>query len=526
MKKSIFVLLALISVSFITAQSKCEESFEFISSELIDNSDKVPVYKEGFVKIKNKPVSKVFKDGTIFMPTQYDGNSFLLQSFNKDLKLINESKISFDKQCRKAHWIEIVKKDNYYYAVVNFIQKKTNEYYGLKYDNDFNLISKKLLGESPRANFKGYFGFFPPLSFQNSPNNVEVFGNQQKFKINFPTKDDVTTKIFNLDFKELSSFKYEDPSRCVPLFNDLDKDGSLYTIYFSYNKKTKKVNTNFRKISAEGGITIKDITKDLPSSLFMKSLVDAKSLVKLNQISLNKKYHVIYPLISSKIKQGFRKITIDKENLTVQLNEVIAVKKKITEKNTALSYKTILKDNSLYISVEVINKSKKQPYKNYTNNKSHSTLRERNNKDVYLDFGNVYVYKINLETNKVDWETKINKLNESIAIETDKVLADNKHQHYSFGWGFKNDNLLMFLNSNDKITNNKFSTKQKTSVFNKTTPTSLYCINLNTQKGTFCYKKISENKDVIFNVKIFDKNHPLTFLGRNKKAQYIKAISF
>jgi hypothetical protein len=509
MKKSIFVLLALISVSFITAQSKCEESFEFTSSELFERESKIPTHNEGLIKLTDLPDPYFFRDGSMLVPTRYDGTSFLLQYFGKDLKLIKESKVSFNKEYKKAYLYKVMKKGKHLYALVSLIQKKTKEIRVLKYDLNLNLISEKPLVEDLDLKLNGSFGWYPILAFYETPQYVKFFDDNKKIKINIINKKEVTTKIFDLDFNELNSFKYEDV-KGVSFFNNLDSKGDLYSLYLTYNKKAKKFNTKLRKINTLGNVLVKDVTKELSPSLLSDYLFskdkDAKRIPEIvNQTSSDTKYEIIYPLLS-KTKQGFRNITIDKENLTIQLSEIITVKKKVSEPYDYLNYKSLLKDNNLYISAEVVKKLK---FKEQSHLKYSSS--------VYYDVGNIYIYKINLENNKVEWESKINKLNKHAD------LGINKSRYYSFSWGFKNSNILMLLNSNN-IINNKFSTIQKVNIFNEKKPSSLYGINLNTNDGTFCYKKIFENTNVILDVNEYNKNNPLTIIGSNKEKKLFQFI--
>jgi len=492
MKKSIFALLILISVNFLIAQNKCEENPEYSESEIIKLA---PDAKKSIGSL-----GKFYFDDATVMCTKINRNTYLIQILDKDFKLKAEKQLKFNEKKEWALIETVLKKEDGFYFYIKGEGRKKYIYSEKKYDFSLNLISDRFILETPDSNFNNF-------AFQEGLIGLRFYNNDANFKISSIKKKEVFVTVFDNNLNKISEYSYTDEYNAAfrviktLIATFTSDDGSLYTLYDNPTKVNGKYihKLAIRKISTNGVVTannteFKGIVFD--EGYFVESLETSEEFTFVFTSSKNSKTYI----------NGLSIITYNKSDLSIVSSKFVPIKKhkvKISLSDYAL-VKFEENNNDLYISIEATKDATPQAVGN-------------GRVQPFRNFGNISIYKLDLKTKMIEWESKINKKNTKVFTGT----GSDKHEirgFISYSWVVKNGSILVLLNSNDKRTNNTFVTKQKIHVFDKkVSPSSLYAININTVTGKFCYKKFKEITDVIYYVNYgVTEDNSLHIVGENR----------
>ena len=498
MKKSIIVLLLLISANFLNGQNKFTEELPFSESKVFKLDGKWP---------------KVFyfNDGTSIFKTSLK-DKFSIKYFDSSLGLVKEKEMSFGEKKKSLAIEYIIKKENVFYFFTHYKEKKNHAYSLIKCDLNLNIISEKQFF-SARAEFGGKeFNTLAAKEYEKnnkhmSPVMLKFFNNNNNFKIWYMVKEQIHVAYFDIELNKKNEFVYTDEkekysyANLTTLFSISSQfsseDGTSYSVYRNGIKHTAK--EFIRAISPDGSIKTSETGLKINKKITDYELVVVKDeIILIVPTAKNSKTYI----------NNLNIITYNKSDLTIKSNKFIPLKSK-PKLLKNISIKSLQKGNNIYLAIETIKNSK--------------TTYAANGATIPLvDYGNVYIYNLNLESKTLEWETKVNKKNEKVYQNT------QNERHTSFSWLMKNDDILLFLNSNNKRTNNVFITKEKYSLLDSKVKTSgLYALKINKKSGNLSYKKIKDTENVIFytNEGIL-KNNSLNILGENRKENLLQILKF
>lgn len=504
MKKFIFTLLALIFVNSLTAQSKCEENPIFTESEIIKSPSDVKH------RIGNK--GKFYYQDGVVICNEINRNTYLVQAFDKTLKLKVERELKFNDKKNWGFIETVLKKDDGYYFYIIAEGRKKHLFYEKKYDLALNLVSDKLILEISDNDS----GSTKILAYNEELLGLKFYNDDANFKITYVKKKEVFVVVFDKELNKINEYSYNDEYKTITKANATLKasytsnDGSLYTLYTKPAMKLGKlVNPlTIRKISTNGDIKTNELELkgiSFEEGHFVKSLETSEEFTFVLTSSKNSKTYI----------NGLSVITYKKSDLSVVSSDFIPIKKhKVKIPYSKYNYVKFEENkNDLYIGLE--------------ENKNTSVTRANGRGTSFLNFGNISIYRLNLASKTLDWETKISKKNENVYYGPGSG-DDVETAFIGYSWVVKDEGVFVFLNSSDKRTNNVFITKGKKTLFDKKViASSLYALKINTETGKFCHKKFKENANVLFHVKYGStEDNSLIIIGENRKEKTYQILKF
>jgi len=499
MKKIIFALLVLTSINFLFAQKKFTEEVQFSESSIFDLHGKWP---------------KVFyfDDGSTIFKTSLKGK-FLVKYFNSNLSLEIEKEMSFGEKKKNLAIEHIIKKEDVFYFFTHHKEKKNHVYTLVKCDLNLNVISEKQFF-SARAEFGGKeFSSLAAIEYEKNnkhmtPVMLKFFNNNNNFKIWYMVKDQIHVAYFDIELNKINEFVYTDErekytyASLTTLFSLSSsfspEDGTTYSVYRNGIKHTAK--EFIRVISPDGSITTSEIGLKINKKINdYELIIQEDQLILIVPTAKNSKTYV----------NGLNIIVYNKSDLSIKSSDFIPLKNKI-HLSKGNSLKSLRNGNNLYLAFESIKSSK-------------ASVNSRPGVEIPLvNYGNINIYNLNLNTKTIDWETKINKKNINI------LPASYQSSYASFCWVLKDNDILLFLNSSDTRTNNTFITKEKYGLLDKNIKNSgLYNLKVNKETGNTSYKKIKSSEKIIFYVnKGIRNNSSLNILGENRKENLLQILKF